>query len=69
MAKNVTDIGDYKNRHSKDGTVRLLVEHGIPVTRENYIRLASLGSVNPDEPLDGELEAELPEELQIHDAE
>lgn len=45
-----------------DGTVRLLQKYGIPVTRENYLRLAFAGNP-PEEPLDAELEAELPEEL------
>jgi len=47
-----------------DGIVRLLEEFGIPVTRENYLRLAFAGNP-PQEPLDGEIEAELPLELQI----
>jgi len=46
-----------------DGTVELLERFGIPVTRENYLLLAFAGSP-PDEPLDGEIEAELPTELQ-----
>lgn len=46
-----------------DGTVKLLEEYGIPVTRENYLLLAFAGKP-PQEPLDGELEAELPKELQ-----
>ena len=46
-----------------DGTVRLLEQYGIPVTRENYLRLAFAGNP-PEEPLDGEIEAELPKELQ-----
>jgi len=46
-----------------DGTIRLLHQHNIPVTRENYLRLAFGG--NPPDELDGEIEAELPEELRI----
>jgi hypothetical protein len=46
-----------------DGIVKLLQQYGIPVTRENYLRLAFAGNP-PEEPLDGEIEAELPEELQ-----
>ena len=46
-----------------DGTVRRLQELGIPVTRENYLRLAFMGNP-PEEPLDGEVEDMLPEELQ-----
>ncbi len=40
-----------------DGTVRLLKKWGIPVTRENYLRLACAG--NPPDEIDGEVEAEL----------
>jgi hypothetical protein len=47
-----------------DSTVAWLKEHGIPVTRENYLRLQFLGNP-PDEPLDGEIEAELPRFLQL----
>jgi hypothetical protein len=49
-----------------DGTVRLLEKFGIPVTRENYLQLAFAGNP-PQEPLDGEIEAELPRELQMDD--
>lgn len=49
-----------------DGTVMILQKLGIPVTRENYLRLAFAGNP-PEEPLDGEIEAELPEELQRYD--
>jgi hypothetical protein len=50
-----------------DGTVQLLEKHGIPVTRENYIRL-SFASRPPaglldGENIDGELLAELPDWL------
>jgi hypothetical protein len=48
-----------------DGTLVLLKRMGLPVTRENYIRAAFLG--NPPDELDGEIEAELPEELQLHE--
>jgi len=51
-------------RNNNDLTVEWLKEHGIEVNRENYLRLAFLGSP-PEEPLDGELEAELPRFLQI----
>ena len=48
-----------------DSTVLWLQAHGIPVTRENYLALNFLGTTHsPDEPLDGEIEAELPRELQ-----
>ena len=47
----------------QDGTVKLLKKFGIPVTRENYLRLAFAGNP-PEVQLDGEIEAELPRELQ-----
>jgi hypothetical protein len=47
-----------------DGTVRLLEKFGIPVTRENYLQLAFAGNP-PEEPLDQEIEEQLPIELQI----
>jgi hypothetical protein len=47
-----------------DGTLMLLKRMGLPVTRENYLRVAFMGNP-PEEPLDGEIEAELPEELQL----
>jgi hypothetical protein len=43
----------------KDGTLALLKQHGIPLTRENYLNLAFNGKP-PAEPLDGEIEAMLP---------
>ena len=45
-----------------NGTEKMLQELGLPLTRENYLRLEFLG--NPPEELDGELEAELPEKYQ-----
>jgi hypothetical protein len=42
-----------------DSTVLWLQEHGVPVTRENYLALNFPGNP-PDELLDGELEAEMP---------
>lgn len=41
-----------------DYTLEWLKKNGIPASRENYIQLAFLGNP-PDEPLDGEIEAEL----------
>jgi hypothetical protein len=49
-----------------DGTLKLLEKFGIPATRENYLMLAFAGRP-PQEPLDGEIEAELPLELQMAD--
>jgi hypothetical protein len=45
-----------------DGTCRLLLALGLPLTRENYLQLAFAGHP-PEEPLDGEIEAELPEQF------
>jgi hypothetical protein len=47
-----------------DGTLALLKEIGLPLTRENYLMLAFAGKP-PQEPLDGEIEAELPKEFQM----
>lgn len=44
-----------------DGTVRILKELGIPVTRENYLMLAFAG--HPPDELDGEIEAMIPREI------
>ncbi len=44
----------------EDGTVRLLRMAGIPVTAENWLRLAFAGDP-PTPPFDGELAAELPD--------
>lgn len=49
----------------KDLTVEYLKENGLPVTRENYINTNWLGEYDPAEPLPAELEASLPEELQM----
>ena len=52
---------------SDDPIVVFLRENRIRVTRASYLGLAYLGDVaNPDEALDGELEADLPKELQPH---
>jgi hypothetical protein len=51
------------NEQLEDGTVKLLEELGIPVTRENYLMLAFAGHP-PMEPLDGEIEIQLPKKLQ-----
>lgn len=48
-----------------DYILEYLKENKIPVTRENYILVNSLGDNDGSQPLDAEDEAELPEELQI----
>lgn len=50
-----------------DGTQRLMERYGLdPTDRDEYLRLA-FGGNPPQEPLDGEIEAELPLELQMDD--
>jgi ribosomal protein L37E len=50
-----------------DGTQGLMERYGLdPTDRDDYLRLA-FGGNPPQEPLDGEIEAELPLELQIAD--
>jgi hypothetical protein len=44
------------------GLMRLMKKYDIPLTRENYLKLAYLGEV--PEPLSAEQEADLPVELQ-----
>ena len=51
-----------------DGTVKILERLGIPVTRGNYLRLAFAGNP-PEEPLDGEIEAQIPRELRTNQEE
>jgi hypothetical protein len=60
-----SDLGNDCGRFSfePDGTLQLMKEHNIPMTRENYLRLAFAGNP-PAEPLDAEVEAELPEQFQ-----
>ena len=47
---------------SSDYVLEYMKEHGIPLTRENYLNEAYMG--NPPEKLGPELEAELPEQFQ-----
>lgn len=49
-----------------DCVVQWLREAGIPLTRRNYLNAAYLGTP-PPEPLDAEIEAELPEQIQRAD--
>lgn len=48
-----------------DIILKYMEENHIPVTRENYIEINSMGDQDPNEEMDPELEAELPEELQF----
>lgn len=49
-----------------DYVMNYLKEHNIPVTRENYIEINWMGEVDPKQPLPAELEAEMPESLQLN---
>jgi hypothetical protein len=50
---------------STDYVLEYMKEHGIPLTRENYLNEAYMGE--PPEELGPELEAELPEQFQKWD--
>jgi hypothetical protein len=41
-----------------DMVLRLMIEKGVPLTRENYLHIAYWG--NPPEEIGGEIEAEIP---------
>lgn len=47
-----------------DFVLQFMRANHIPLTRENYLAIDRPG-VDPSEPLEGELEAELPEQLQF----
>ena len=49
------------HQHGQDDAESLLRQHGLPVTRENYLHLAHMGNIPSDSP---ELEMTLPEHLQ-----
>jgi len=50
----------------RDEMLAYMRQNKIPITRARYLALAYLGDIkDPNKPLDPELEAELPEELQI----
>ena len=48
-----------------DHVIDYMKKNDIPVTRENYIEINWMGEVDPKQPLPAELEAEMPEALQI----
>lgn len=52
-----------------DHVLEYLRDNDIPVTRANYIGLNWMGEYDPAQPLPAELEAELPEGLQMHEGE
>lgn len=47
-----------------DYTVMWMKKHNVPLTAENYLHIQFLGQNVPEPPYDGELEAELPREIQ-----
>jgi hypothetical protein len=50
----------------RDYVLAFMKANGIPVTRANYLEIAYFGDIlDPDQPLDAELESELPEEIQL----
>jgi hypothetical protein len=48
-----------------DLVLEYMKKHDIPVTRENYVSLNTLGDADGGQLLEGENEAELPEDLQL----
>lgn len=48
-----------------DYTMEYLKKNNIPITRKNYIEMNFMGDYPADQPLPAELEASLPEELQM----
>jgi len=46
-----------------DPVLEWMRKHGVPLTRQNYLDLNYLG--NPSSTIDPEIEAELPEEVQL----
>jgi hypothetical protein len=44
-------------------TIEWMKKHRVPLTKENYVHIDSLGQISADE-LDGEAEADLPREIQ-----
>jgi len=41
--------------------LRLMIERGVPLTRQNYLDIAYMG--NPPEEIGGEIEASIPKEI------
>ena len=44
-----------------DIVLQLMIEKGVPLTRENYLAIAYMGS--PPEEIGGEIEASIPKEI------
>jgi hypothetical protein len=47
-----------------DYVIEFMRQHNIPMTRENYLEIAFMGS--PPEELDAEAEFDLPEQFQLN---
>ena len=59
---------EYKHLIESDPTLRYLTRYQKPVTRENYLITAYPDlDLDPNKPLDAELESMLPEFLQLND--
>lgn len=48
-----------------DYVLKYMEDHNVPMTRENYITLNWMGMWDAEKPLPAELEAEMPEQLQL----
>ena len=46
---------------TNDIVLQLMIEKGVPLTRENYLHIAYMG--NPPEEIGGEIEASIPKEI------
>lgn len=44
-----------------DMVLRLMIEKGVPLTRDNYLQIAYMGS--PPDEIGGEIEASIPKEI------
>ncbi len=53
-----------KRLAQEDHLIALMIKRGVPVNRQNYLELENPGA-DWTKPLDPELEAQLPEELQL----
>ena len=54
-------IGFGRNFVTNDIVLQLMIEKGVPLTRENYLHIAYMG--NPPEEIGGEIEASIPKEI------
>jgi hypothetical protein len=49
-------------KNMKNPTIQFMVANGVALTRESYLQIAYMGNP-PKEPLDAEIEAEIPVEI------